>query len=161
LERVLSPFQKFISDQKTGSILLVICTLGALLIANSPLAREYEALVETPAGLVFGEWSFRMSVRHWINDGLLSLFFFVLGLEIKREILVGELKDPGQSLPIIAAALGGMLVPTAIFFALNANLETIQGWGIPMATDTAFAVGVLTLLGRRIPAALFISCLSC
>jgi len=156
LERVLSPFQKFISDQKTGSILLVICTLGALLIANSPLAREYEALVETPAGLVFGEWSFRMSVRHWINDGLLSLFFFVLGLEIKREILVGELKDPGQSLPIIAAALGGMLVPTAIFFALNANLETIQGWGIPMATDTAFAVGVLTLLGRRIPAALFI-----
>jgi len=156
LERVLSPFQEFISDQKTGSILLVICTLGALLIANSPLSHAYEALVETPAGFVLGEWSFRMGVRHWINDGLLSLFFFVLGLEIKREILVGELNDPGQSLPIIAAALGGMLVPTAIFFAFNADLETIHGWGIPMATDTAFAVGVLVLLGRRIPPALFV-----
>jgi NhaA family Na+:H+ antiporter len=155
VERVLSPFQEFISDQKTGSILLVICALGALLVANSPLALEYEALVETPAGFVFGEWSFRMSVRHWINDGLLSLFFFVLGLEIKREILVGELKDPRQSLPIIAAALGGMLIPTAIFFTLNSDSETVHGWGIPMATDTAFAVGVLALLGRRIPVALF------
>jgi len=156
VERVLSPFQEFISDQKTGSVLLVICTLGALFVANSPLAHEYEALVETPAGFVFGEVSFRMSVRHWINDGLLSLFFFLLGLEIKREILVGELRDPRQSLPIVAGALGGMLIPTTIFFALNSELETIHGWGIPMATDTAFAVGILVLLGRRIPVALFI-----
>jgi NhaA family Na+:H+ antiporter len=155
VERVLTPFQEFISDQRTGSILLLICTLVALLIANSPLAHDYEALVEIPAGFIYGELSFTMSVRHWINDGLLSLFFFVLGLEIKREILVGELKDPRQSLPIIAGALGGMLFPTAIFFAFNSVSETVHGWGIPMATDTAFAVGVLALLGRRIPAALF------
>ena len=89
-ERVLTPFQEFINDQRTGSVLLLVCTLSALLIANSPLAHDYEALVEMPVGFVFGELSLTMSVRHWINDGLLSLFFFVLGLEIKREILVGE-----------------------------------------------------------------------
>jgi len=154
-ERALTPFQEFISDQRTGSVLLLVCTLSALLIANSPLAHNYESLVETPAGFVLGEWSFTVSVRHWINDGLLSLFFFLLGLEIKREILVGELKDPRQSLPIIAAALGGMLIPTAIFLAFNSDSETIHGWGIPMATDTAFAVGVLALLGRQIPVGLF------
>ncbi|MCG6860241.1 MAG: Na+/H+ antiporter NhaA [Chromatiaceae bacterium] len=154
-ERALTPFQEFISDQRSGSVLLLVCTLSALLIANSPLAHIYEALVETPAGFVLGEWSFTMSVRHWINDGLLSLFFFLLGLEIKREVLVGELKDPQQSLPIIAGSLGGMLIPTAIFLAFNSDSETIHGWGIPMATDTAFAVGVLALLGRRIPVGLF------
>jgi len=153
-ERVLTPFQEFIRDQTTGSILLILCTVIALFIANSPLAHDYETFLEMHTGFVFGEWSFKMSVRHWINDGLMSLFFFVLGLEIKREILVGELKDPQQSLPVIAAALGGMLLPAAIFFAFNANSTMAHGWGIPMATDTAFAVGVLALLGRRIPLAL-------
>ena len=154
LERVLSPFQRFIRDQTTGSILLILCTVIALVIANSPLAHDYETLLEMHTGFVFGEWSFKMSVHHWINDGLMSLFFFILGLEIKREILVGELKDPQQSLPVIAAALGGMLIPAAIFFAFNVNSTMVHGWGIPMATDTAFAVGILALLGRRIPLAL-------
>lgn len=154
-ERALTPFQEFISDQRTGSILLLVCTVCALLVANSPLAHGYEKLIEMPVGIVFGEWTLTMSVRHWINDGLLSLFFFVLGLEIKREILVGELNDPRQSLPIIVAAIGGMLVPALIFIAFNAGAETIKGWGIPMATDTAFAIGILALLARQIPAALF------
>ena len=153
-ELVLTPFHKFIRDQTTGSILLILCAVAALFIDNSPFARDYENLVNMHAGFIFGDWSFEMSVRHWINDGLMSLFFFVLGLEIKREILVGELKNLQQSLPIIAAALGGMLVPAAIFYALNAGSTSVHGWGIPMATDTAFAIGILALLGRRIPLAL-------
>ncbi len=154
LERVLIPFHEFIRDQTTGSILLILCTVIALLIANSPYAQQYENLIEMQTGFVFGEWSFKMSVHHWVNDGLMSLFFFILGLEIKREILVGELRDPQQSFPIIAAALGGMLAPAGIFYLLNTGTESVHSWGIPMATDTAFAVGILALLGRRIPIAL-------
>ncbi|MGD8843379.1 MAG: Na+/H+ antiporter NhaA, partial [Gammaproteobacteria bacterium] len=154
VERALSPFQYFIRNQTTGSVLLLLCTLAALVIANSPLAHDYEALLDMPLGLVFGDMSFEMSLHHWINDGLMALFFFVLGLEIKREILVGELKQPRQSLPVVAAALGGMLAPSTIFLVLNADTASIHGWGIPMATDTAFAIGILMLLGRRIPPAL-------
>ena len=151
VERIILPFQRFTHDQATGSILLIICTLTALLVANSTLAHEYEALLLTRTGLVFGDWSLTMSLRHWINEGLMSLFFFVLGLEIKRELLVGELKGPRQSIPMIAAALGGMLIPALIYTAFTAGTPLIRGWGIPMATDTAFAVGVLALLHRRIP----------
>ena len=95
-----------------------------------------------------------MSLRHWINEGLMSLFFFVLGLEIKRELLVGELKGARRSLPMIAAALGGMLVPALFYTAFTAGTPLVHGWGIPMATDTAFAVGVLALLRKHIPAGL-------
>ena len=151
VERIILPFQRFTHDQATGSILLIICTLTALLVANSTLAHEYEALILTRTGLVFGDWSLTMNLRHWINEGLMSLFFFVLGLEIKRELLVGELKGPRQSIPMIAAALGGMLIPALIYTAFTAGTPLIRGWGIPMATDTAFAVGVLALLHRRIP----------
>lgn len=154
LERVISPFQEFIRDQTTGSILLILCTIIALGLANSPFADSYESLVEMHVGFVLGDWSMTMSVRHWINDGLMSLFFFVLGLEIKREILVGELNDPQQSFPIIMAAIGGMLAPALIYYMFNTGLASVHGWGIPMATDTAFAVGILALLGRRIPIAL-------
>jgi NhaA family Na+:H+ antiporter len=124
-ERVLTPFHEFISDQRVGSVLLLLCTVVALLIANSPLAPDYKALIETPMGFTFGDVSLSMSIHHWINDGLMSLFFFVLGLEIKREVLVGELKDRQQSLPVIIAALGVMLVPAAIFTAFNAGSETV------------------------------------
>jgi NhaA family Na+:H+ antiporter len=154
LEDIIPPFQRFTHDQTTGSILLIICTLTALLIANSTLARGYESLLLTETGLVFGDWSLTMNLRHWINEGLMSLFFFVLGLEIKRELLVGELKGARRSLPMIAAALGGMLVPALIYAAFTAGTPLIHGWGIPMATDTAFAVGVLVLLRRHIPAGL-------
>jgi NhaA family Na+:H+ antiporter len=92
LEKIIPPFQRFTHDQATGSILLIICTLTALLVANSSLEHDYESLFLTETGLVFGDWSLAMSLRHWINEGLMSLFFFVLGLEIKRELLVGELK---------------------------------------------------------------------
>jgi NhaA family Na+:H+ antiporter len=151
LEDIIPPFQHFTHDQTTGSILLILCTFAALIIANSGLERVYESLLLTETGLVFGDWSLTMNLRHWINDGLMSLFFFVLGLEIKRELLVGELRGARRALPMIAAALGGMLVPALVYTAFNAGTPLIHGWGIPMATDTAFAVGVLVLLRRHIP----------
>jgi len=154
LEQIIPPFQRFTHDQTTGSILLIFCTIAALLLANSPLDGDYESLLLTETGLVFGEWSLTMSLRHWINDGLMSLFFFVLGLEIKRELLVGELKGAQRSLPMIAAALGGMLMPALAYLAFTAGTPLVHGWGIPMATDTAFAVGVLALLRKHIPAGL-------
>ena len=154
LEKIIPPFQRFTHDQATGSILLIICTLTALLVANSSYEHGYESLLLTKSGLVFGDWSLAMSLHHWINEGLMSLFFFVLGLEIKRELLVGELQGPRQSIPMIAAALGGMFMPALIFTAFTAGTSLVHGWGIPMATDTAFAVGVLALLHRRIPTGL-------
>ena len=152
-ERALTPFQEFVSDQTTSSLLLIGCTLAALLIANSPYAHAYEAFIDTPLGVNFGEQVFRMDLRHWINDGLMTLFFFLIGLEIKRELLVGELRDMQRSLPVIVAALGGMLAPALIFFLMNSGGDYAHGWGIPMATDTAFAIGLLALLGKRIPTA--------
>jgi NhaA family Na+:H+ antiporter len=154
-ERVVTPFQEFIKDQTISSIILILCTFVALAIANSPLAASYERLLHMPLGFTAGEHVFSMSLHHWINEGLMSLFFFLIGLEIKRELLVGELRDPRRSIPVVAAALGGMLVPAAIFTWLNAGSVHAHGWGIPMATDTAFAVGILALLGGRIPAATF------
>lgn len=154
VEQVITPFHDFVQDQTAGSMLLILCTVIALALANSMFAHDYETLVHTHAGIHLGNWSLDQSVRHWVNNGLMSLFFFVLGLEIKREILVGELQDRSRSLPMVAGAIGGMIFPTAIFFAFNAGSENVHGWGIPMATDTAFAVGILALLGRHIPAAL-------
>jgi NhaA family Na+:H+ antiporter len=148
---VITPFQRFIGDQKTGSALLLLCTVVALLIANSPLAPAYENLIGTRIGFVFGGEFYAMSLHHWVNDGLMALFFFVLGLEIKRELLVGELREPARSLPVLAAAAGGMVVPAALFYAINHGTEVMHGWAIPMATDTAFAIGVLALLGGRVP----------
>jgi NhaA family Na+:H+ antiporter len=154
LEEIIPPFQRFTHDQTTGSVLLIICTTAALLLANSSLDRGYESLLHIEIGLVLGDWSLSMSLRHWINEGLMSLFFFMLGLEIKRELLVGELRGASRSLPMIAAALGGMLVPALFYTAFTAGTPLVHGWGIPMATDTAFAVGVLALLRKHIPAGL-------
>lgn len=154
-ERVLTPFQQFIADQTTSSLLLIASTLVALIIANSSYADDFEALFATPLGLILGEHAFRMDLRHWINDGLMALFFFLIGLEIKRELLVGELRDMQRALPVLLAACGGMLGPALIYAAFNAGGDYAHGWGIPMATDAAFAVGILALLRGRIPTAVF------
>ncbi len=151
-ERIITPFQEFIKDQKISSIILVLCTTIAVGIANSRLASGYETLMDTPIGFFFGEFFHAMTLRHWINEGLMALFFFLLGLEIKRELLVGELRDARRSIPVISAAFGGMLMPALIYHSLNSDTEFVHGWGIPMATDTAFSVGILGLLGSRIPA---------
>lgn len=152
-EKVLSPFQAFIKDQTTSSLILIICTFLALIIANSPFYQDYEKLLHIPVGFIFNDLMMSMSLRHWINDGLMTFFFFLLGMEIKRELLVGEINNTKLLIPIVAAAIGGMLVPAAIFYGLNMGTEFSSGWGIPMATDTAFAVGILALLGARVPVA--------
>ncbi|MBY4677337.1 Na+/H+ antiporter NhaA [Marinobacterium arenosum] len=153
-EKAVSPLQLFIADQTVGSLILGGCVLLALLLANSPAAHLYHTVLETPVGGFIGGWTLQKTVHHWINDALMAIFFFAIGLEIKREILAGELQDPRRSLPVIASAFGGMLLPAAIFLLFNAGSDTIRGWGIPMATDTAFAVGVLYLVRGRIPPAL-------
>ncbi len=150
-DKVVTPFEEFIHDEAASGLLLMACALIALVIANTALLHSYEHILHLPVGFSIGEWGLEKSLHHWINDGLMALFFFVVGLEIKREILVGELSDPKQaSLPIIAA-FGGMIIPALFYFAINPEGDAAIGWGIPMATDIAFAVGVLVLLGNRIP----------
>jgi NhaA family Na+:H+ antiporter len=154
IERSLRPFERFVHLESSGGILLLGCSLLALGLANSPWADWYAHLWETPLTLALGEFVLTHSLHHWINDGLMALFFFVIGLEIKREFLVGELASPRHAALPIAAAVGGMAVPAAIYALFNHGTPTAHGWGIPMATDIAFAIGILTLLGKRVPLSL-------
>jgi NhaA family Na+:H+ antiporter len=154
VERIVRPFQDFTHKQSSGGILLVAATLVALAWANSPWGESYAGLWQTKLTVGLGDFSLTKDLRHWINDGLMAVFFLVVGLEIKREVLVGELSSVrGATLPV-AAALGGAVLPALIYVAINAGTEGAAGWGIPMATDIAFALGVLALLGERAPAAL-------
>lgn len=152
--RVLSPFDEFIHRQSTSGILLMIAAIIALYFANSRFVEEYTHLTHLPAMVGIGEWGIQMSLHHWVNDALMALFFFVVGLELKREILVGELSDIKQATLPLVAALGGMIVPAVIFEAFNFGSDAAHGWGVPMATDIAFAVGALALLGKRVPKSL-------
>lgn len=152
--RVLSPLEEFIHQQTTSSFLLIGATILALLLANSSLAEHYYHLIHTPVDLHIGSWGIQMSMHHWVNDALMAIFFFVVGLELKREILVGELSDVRQAALPILAAVGGMLVPALIFAAFNHQGDAVRGWGVPMATDIAFAVGALVMLGKRVPKSL-------
>lgn len=152
--RVTSPIEAFIHNEAASGILLMLCAIIAMILANSALADSYFHFLHTQVGVGFGEYELSKTLHHWINDGLMALFFFIVGLEIKREFLVGELSDPRQAALPIVAAIGGMVVPALIYASLNFGDEGIRGWGIPMATDIAFAVGVLVLLGSRAPKAL-------
>ena len=151
IQPVLQPFQEFAHAESSGGILLLIATAVALSWANSPWADTYDKFWHTPVSLVVGEHALTETLLDWINDGLMAMFFFVIGLEIKREILVGELASLRQAAFPLAAALGGTIVPAAFYLALNAGGPGAAGWGIPMATDIAFALGVLALLGKRVP----------
>ncbi len=153
--KVLTPFEEFIHQESTSGLLLMTCTLIALALVNFGYLGDYEHILHTPVGIGFGGIELEQSLHHWINDGLMALFFFVVGLEIKREVIVGELSDLSKaSLPIIAA-IGGMIVPALLYFLINSDPEARTGWGIPMATDIAFAVGIMVLLGSRVPKTLF------
>ena len=152
--KVITPFEEFIKNQTTGGIILMVCLVIALLIANSPLAGIYQQIVNAPIALTIGDFVLEKSLHHWVNEGLMALFFFVMGLEIKRAILVGELSSPRKAALPIVAALGGMIVPALLYYWINPEGSAAHGWGIPMATDIAFAVGVLVLLGSRIPRSL-------
>lgn len=151
---IITGFRLFVQDQAFSGLLLLAAVLTALTWANSVQGASYEQLWTSPLHIALGPFSLSMSIHHWINDALMAVFFFVVGLEIKRELLVGELSRPRQALFPVAAAAGGMLVPALIYLALNPSGPPQSGWGIPMATDIAFALGALALVGRRAPIAL-------
>ncbi len=153
-KRVLTPIEEFIHRQTTSGVLLMLCAIVAILIANSQWVEIYHYILETKISLGVGKWVLSMSVHHWINDGLMALFFFLVGLELKRELLVGELSNLKAAMLPLVAAIGGMVFPALIYFSFNPTGNTADGWGIPMATDIAFALGVLAVLGSRIPTAL-------
>ncbi|HEX6861700.1 MAG TPA: Na+/H+ antiporter NhaA, partial [Thermoanaerobaculia bacterium] len=154
IDRVLQPFAEFAHTASSGGIVLLVCTAVALAWANSPWAASYHHIWELEVAVDAGPLAFRSTLHHLINDGLMAVFFFLVGLEIKREVLIGELASFRQAALPAAAALGGMVVPAAIYAALNSGGSGSAGWGIPMATDIAFALGVLALLGDRVPAGL-------
>jgi NhaA family Na+:H+ antiporter len=151
---VLSPVERFLSVEASSGVLLLAAAVVALVWANSPWQDTYQALWHRPLGFRIGSLSFEHDLRFWVNDGLMAVFFFVIGLEIRREIHDGELSDARRAALPLVAALGGMLVPALLYLALAQGSPAIHGWGVPMATDIAFAVGVLALLGRRVQPAL-------
>jgi len=155
-ERIMTPFEQFIERETTSGMILMACTVLALVLANSPIREIYTHIIHSTGYIGIGDFSLRLSLLHWINECLMAFFFFVVGLEIKREILVGELCDlRSAGLPIVAA-FGGMVVPAFIYYLLNPWGEYAMGWGIPMATDIAFCIGALVMLGRRVPKSLMV-----
>jgi NhaA family Na+:H+ antiporter len=154
IERLARPFREFAELESSGGILLIACTAAALIWANSPWSGSYVHLWHTNLTFGFAGKFLSEPLHFWINDGLMALFFLLVGLEIKREILVGELASFGKAALPIAAALGGMIVPAGFYVLFNHGGPGASGWGIPMATDIAFALGVLALLGDRVPTSL-------
>jgi Na+:H+ antiporter, NhaA family len=151
---IARPVQRFLETEASGGIILLIATCSALLWANSPLSESYGSLWTTEITLRIGAFEISEDLRHWINDGLMTVFFFVVGLEIKRELVAGELRGWRRAALPATAALGGMAAPALIYVAFNAGTDNLSGWGIPMATDIAFAVGVLALVARQAPSSL-------
>ena len=147
-------FQRFLHSQVTGALLLIATTVIALVWANSVWGQYYYDLSHTYLGIRFGDFEFKLTLSYWIKDGLMAIFFFVVGLEIKREVVVGELSSVDKAMLPVCAALGGAVVPAAVYAWLNMGTEGASGWGIPMATDIAFALGVLSLFGSRVPVSL-------
>ncbi|MBN9521835.1 Na+/H+ antiporter NhaA [bacterium] len=161
VRRFTRPLARFLAIESAGGVVLLACTLVALAAANSPLAAAYHHFWHTPVWLEVGGWRLGGGLGHFVvNDVLMTVFFFVVGLEIKREVVAGELRDPRKAALPVAAALGGMVVPAGIYLVLQGDTAAGRGWGVPMATDIAFVVGVMALLGRRVPFGLKIVLLS-
>lgn len=153
-ERLTAPFQRFARFEASSGILLMACAVGAMVLGNSPLGHAYHEALQTSVTIGYGSWSLGLSLEAWINDLLMAAFFFLVGLEIKREILVGELSSPKKAAVPVIAAVGGMVAPGLIYAAFNWGEPTLRGWGVPTATDIAFSLGVLAILGKRVPAGL-------
>ncbi len=151
VHRWMRPLARFIQIETAGGGVLLLCAVVALLVANSGASSLYHAVWEFPIEIRVGGLALSHSLAEWVNDGLMTIFFFVVGLEIKREILFGELRDPRKAALPIAAAAGGLAGPAAIYLSLQWGEPGARGWGIPMATDIAFTVGCLALLGPRVP----------
>jgi NhaA family Na+:H+ antiporter len=160
VDRLTKPFARFLRIEAAGGAVLLLFTVAALVLSNSPWAHLFLGAWETPVGLQLGSLEFDRSLRDWINDGLMTLFFFLVALELKRELVLGELNTPRTAALSIAAALGGMLVPAALYLMLQFGHPGESGWGTVMATDTAFVIGCLALLGSRIPQSLRVFMLS-
>ncbi|QIL91072.1 Na+/H+ antiporter NhaA [Microbulbifer sp. SH-1] len=160
VERLANPFVRFLHIESAGGAVLFLCAVVALALSNSPWTDSFEQFWETPLSVQLGSFTFMRSLREWINDGLMTLFFFLVALELKRELVLGELKKPRMAGLSIAAAIGGMIVPAAIYLALQIGQPGQSGWGTVMATDTAFVIGSLALLGARIPRSLRVFMLS-
>jgi NhaA family Na+:H+ antiporter len=154
LRYLLRPVEQFLATESASGIILIAAALAAFVWANSPWAELYGHMQHIEAGITLGSAGLHLSLAHWVNDGLMAIFFFVVGLEIKRELLIGELAGWQRASLPVAGALGGMIVPAVIYAWLNLGQPSIVGWGVPMATDIAFAVGILALLGSRVPLAL-------
>ena len=160
VDRLTRPFARFLSIEAGGGAILLLFTVAALVLSNSPWAHHFENVWETSVGLHLGSFELARSLREWINDGLMTLFFFLVALELKRELMLGELNNPRMAALSIAAALGGMIVPAAIYLSLQSGRPGEMGWGTVMATDTAFVIGCLAILGSRIPPSLRVFMLS-
>jgi NhaA family Na+:H+ antiporter len=154
IDALLRPIERYMHEESTAGILLFISTILALIWANSPWSADYFHLWETHLSVHLGPYNIDKALHSWINDGLMAMFFFVVGLELKREVMAGELSSPKKALLPFVAALGGMVGPALIFISINRQLPEIRGWGIPMATDIAFALGIVSLLGKRVPVSL-------
>jgi NhaA family Na+:H+ antiporter len=150
----LKPFKDFLRSEQIGGIILIVCVIISLTIANSNLGEAFETFLSTQIGFSSQNIQLDYSISLWINDGLMAIFFLLVGLEIKREIIEGELSTPKKAAMPIFAAIGGMLLPASVYALFNVGTPTVHGWGIPMATDIAFALGVISLLGKRVPASL-------
>jgi len=151
---LLTPVQKFVKTESLAGILLFGATIIALIWANSPYGASYESLWHYKIGISFQEFELKKPLILWINDGLMTLFFFLIGLELKRELLIGEINTVKKAAFPFIAALGGVVVPVGLYLFLNQNPDTVKGWGIPMATDIAFALAILSTLGKRVPLSL-------
>jgi NhaA family Na+:H+ antiporter len=160
IDRVVGPLARFMHIEAASGGVLVVATFAALALANSPLADGFLGIWKTQVGFVFGDFAVKHSLKHWVSDGLMAIFFFVIGLEVKRELVIGELREFRRAALPIAAALGGMVVPAGIYLMLQAGEPGEAGWGIPMATDIAFVVGCLAVLGSRVPQGLRVLLLS-
>ena len=151
ITQLMRPVQRFMHEEASSGIVLFVAAVVALIWANSPWYHVYHELLETHITIGFGRWAIDETLHHWVDDGLMAVFFFVVGLEIKRAVIVGELSSVRRAALPIFAALGGMIVPALIYVAFNAEGEASRGWGVPMATDIAFSLGVLSLLRTRAP----------
>ena len=160
IDRLTRPVTEFMHIEASSGFVLLACTLAALGLANSPWADGFLAFWKTKVGFQAGSFGMQHSLQHWINDALMAVFFFVIGLEVKREIVHGELRDVRRAALPIAAALGGMVAPALLYLAFVGEGPARSGWGIPMATDIAFVVGCMSVLGRRVPLALRVLLLS-
>ncbi len=160
IRRLTAPLERFLHVEAASGIVLLVATLAALILANSPLSQSFLGFWKTEIGFRIGSIEMAHSLKHWINDGLMAIFFFIIGMEVKRELVVGELRDPRRAALPVFAAIGGMVAPALIYLSLQFGMPGERGWGIPMATDIAFVVGCMAILGSRVPHGLRVLLLS-